>query len=122
MKPIGTPLSPSATRVMLLGSGELGKEVLIALQRLGVETIAVVQQVIRDSLLLALADPGAALPTMREHAQEHDDTVLMQHVDVYVNDWTVDLGGTGLRALDELSARAASIGLGTGRRLQVFSG
>lgn len=38
---IGTPLSPSATRVMLLGSGELGKEVIIALQRLGVETIAV---------------------------------------------------------------------------------
>ena len=38
---IGTPLSPSATRVMLLGAGELGKEVIIALQRLGVETIAV---------------------------------------------------------------------------------
>ncbi len=38
---IGTPLSFSATRVMLLGSGELGKEVIIALQRLGVETIAV---------------------------------------------------------------------------------
>lgn len=38
---LGTPLSPSATRVMLLGSGELGKEVIIALQRLGVETIAV---------------------------------------------------------------------------------
>ena len=40
-KLLGTPLSPSATKVMLLGSGELGKEVLIALQRLGVETIAV---------------------------------------------------------------------------------
>jgi len=38
---IGTPLSPSATRVMVLGSGELGKEMIIALQRLGVETIAV---------------------------------------------------------------------------------
>ncbi|MCB5187718.1 formate-dependent phosphoribosylglycinamide formyltransferase [Methylobacillus caricis] len=38
---IGTPLSPVATRVMLLGSGELGKEVIIALQRLGVEVIAV---------------------------------------------------------------------------------
>lgn len=37
----GTPLSPSATKVMLLGSGELGKEVIIALQRLGIETIAV---------------------------------------------------------------------------------
>ena len=38
---IGTPLSPSATRVMLLGSGELGKEVIIELQRFGVEVIAV---------------------------------------------------------------------------------
>jgi phosphoribosylglycinamide formyltransferase 2 len=38
---LGTPLSPTATKVMLLGSGELGKEVIIALQRLGVEVIAV---------------------------------------------------------------------------------
>jgi phosphoribosylglycinamide formyltransferase 2 len=38
---LGTPLSPSATKVMLLGSGELGKEVIIALQRFGVEVIAV---------------------------------------------------------------------------------
>jgi phosphoribosylglycinamide formyltransferase 2 len=38
---IGTPLSPTATKVMLLGSGELGKEVVIALQRLGVEVVAV---------------------------------------------------------------------------------
>ena len=38
---LGTPLAPQATRVMLLGSGELGKDVIIALQRLGVETIAV---------------------------------------------------------------------------------
>ena len=39
--PLGTPLAAAATRVMLLGAGELGKEVIIALQRLGVETIAV---------------------------------------------------------------------------------
>jgi len=38
---LGTPYTPSATRVMLLGAGELGKEVIIALQRLGVEVIAV---------------------------------------------------------------------------------
>jgi phosphoribosylglycinamide formyltransferase 2 len=38
---LGTPLSPTAIRVMLLGAGELGKEVVIALQRLGVEVIAV---------------------------------------------------------------------------------
>ena len=38
---IGTPLSPTATKIMLLGAGELGKEVIIAMQRLGVEVIAV---------------------------------------------------------------------------------
>jgi phosphoribosylglycinamide formyltransferase 2 len=66
MKPIGTPLSPSATRVMLLGSGELGKEVLIALQRLGVETIAVDrydnapgQQVAHHARTLTMSDPAA---------------------------------------------------------------
>jgi len=41
MHTIGTPLSASATRIMLLGAGELGKEVIIALQRLGIEVIAV---------------------------------------------------------------------------------
>lgn len=41
MTTLGTPLSPSATRIMMLGSGELGKEVVIELQRFGVEVIAV---------------------------------------------------------------------------------
>lgn len=66
MTTLGTPLSPSATRVMLLGSGELGKEVLIALQRLGVETIAVDrydnapgQQVAHHARTLAMSDPAA---------------------------------------------------------------
>jgi phosphoribosylglycinamide formyltransferase 2 len=61
---LGTPLSPSATRVMLLGSGELGKEVLIALQRLGVETIAVDRyehapghQVAHHAHTIAMSDP-----------------------------------------------------------------
>ncbi|MDR6857658.1 formate-dependent phosphoribosylglycinamide formyltransferase [Variovorax guangxiensis] len=64
MTTLGTPLSPTATRVMLLGSGELGKEVLIALQRLGVETIAVDrydnapgQQVAHHARTIAMSDP-----------------------------------------------------------------
>src|SRR5574343_1889865 len=64
MTTIGTPLSPSATKVMLLGSGELGKEVLIALQRLGVETIAVDryehapgQQVAHHRRTITMSDP-----------------------------------------------------------------
>jgi phosphoribosylglycinamide formyltransferase 2 len=66
MKNIGTPLSPAAIRVMLLGSGELGKEVIIALQRLGVETIAVDryanapgQQVAHHSRTITMNDPAA---------------------------------------------------------------
>ena len=69
---IGTPLSASATRVMLLGSGELGKEVIIALQRLGVEVIAVDryadapgQQVAHRAHVLAMTD-GAALRALIE--------------------------------------------------------
>ncbi|MBK6715784.1 MAG: formate-dependent phosphoribosylglycinamide formyltransferase [Burkholderiales bacterium] len=66
MPTLGTPLSPCATRVMLLGAGELGKEVLIALQRLGVETIAVDrydqapgQQVAHHARTIAMSDPAA---------------------------------------------------------------
>ncbi|MEO8808411.1 MAG: formate-dependent phosphoribosylglycinamide formyltransferase [Burkholderiaceae bacterium] len=64
MTTLGTPHSPQATRVMLLGSGELGKEVLIALQRLGVETIAVDryehapgQQVAHHARTITMSDP-----------------------------------------------------------------
>ena len=65
MTTIGTPLSPNATRVMLLGAGELGKEVLIALQRLGVETIAVDRydnapghQLAHHARTLVMSDPA----------------------------------------------------------------
>ncbi len=94
---------------------------IVASRLLPAATIATVQRVIHDSLMLALRDRDAPLPTMRAHAQEFDDRVLMQHVDLYVNDWTVDLGPTGAKALDELSARAAALGL-AGGRLRVFAG
>ena len=65
MTTLGTPYSPHATKVMLLGSGELGKEVLIALQRLGVETIAVDryenapgQQVAHHARTITMSDPA----------------------------------------------------------------
>ncbi len=66
MKNIGTPLSSAALKVMVLGSGELGKEVIIALQRLGVETIAVDrydyapgQQVAHHARTITMSDPSA---------------------------------------------------------------
>lgn len=65
-----------------------------------------VQRCVRRSLELARADPSGPLPTMRKHAQEFSDDVLMQHVDLYVNDWTVDLGDIGRSALATLSRLA----------------
>lgn len=65
MTTFGTPLTKNATKVMLLGSGELGKEVLIALQRLGVETVAVDrydhapgQQVAHHARTITMSDPA----------------------------------------------------------------
>ena len=74
---IGTPLTPSSTRVMLLGSGELGKEVIIALQRFGVETIAVDRyanapghQVAHRAHVINMAD-GDALRALVEQERPH---------------------------------------------------
>ena len=94
---------------------------IVAARRLPGDVIAAVQSVIHDSLAFALADRAAALPTMREHAQEFADDVLMQHVDLYVNDWTLDLGAIGRRAIDALSARAAAIGIGGQGALEVLA-
>ncbi len=77
---LGTPLSPTATKVMLLGSGELGKEVIIALQRLGVEVIAVDRypnapghQVAHRAHVINMTD-GDALAALIE--QEKPDLVV----------------------------------------------
>src|SRR5512135_1197740 len=66
MTTLGTPLSGAATRVLMLGSGELGKEVVIELQRLGVEVIAAdryanapAMQVAHRSHVLDMLDPHA---------------------------------------------------------------
>ncbi len=84
---------------------------ILAQASLGVDVLAAVQAVIRDSLEFALNHREATFPTMRKYAQEFDDRVLMQHVELYVNDWTVELGTVGAESLRELSRRAQSIGL-----------
>ncbi|WP_044303546.1 1,4-dihydroxy-6-naphthoate synthase [Rhodopirellula sallentina] len=69
-------------------------------------TMRRVSKVISRSLAMSLESPETALPAMRRYAQAMDDAVLMQHVDLYVNDWTVDLGEVGRDALQKLSEMA----------------
>jgi 1,4-dihydroxy-6-naphthoate synthase len=82
---------------------------LVARRSLGTETIRLVESVILESILYGLRNRDAAIPTMRRYAQEFDDDVLMKHVELYVNDWTCDLGSIGRAALDTLSLRSRKL-------------
>ena len=91
---LGTPLSPSATKVMLLGSGELGKEVIIALQRLGVETIAVDRyqnapghQVAHRAHVINMAD-GDALFKLVEQEQPH---IIVPEIEAIATDKLIEI-------------------------------
>ncbi len=84
---------------------------ILAAKSLGDDLLLTIQGVIHDSLQYSLENRESTLTTMRKYAQEFDDRVLMQHVELYVNDWTVDLGRVGRDALCELSERAKALGL-----------
>ncbi|MFA7400739.1 MAG: NAD-dependent epimerase/dehydratase family protein, partial [Sideroxydans sp.] len=109
--PLGTPLSPSATKVMLLGSGELGKEVIIALQRLGVEVIAVDRyenapghQVAHRAHVINMAD-GAALRTLIEKEKPH---IIVPEIEAIATDMLVQIEQEGLARVIP-TARAAKL-------------
>lgn len=96
---IGTPLSPSATRIMLLGAGELGKEVIIALQRLGVEVIAVDRydgapghQVAHRSQTIDMAD-GNVLARLIDSEKPH---LVVPEIEAIATGTLVELEAAGL--------------------------
>jgi len=96
---IGTPLSPSALRVMLLGAGELGKEVIIALQRLGVEVIAVDryanapgQQVAHRSHVIDMTDGNA----LKELVAQEKPHLIVPEIEAIATDTLADIEAEGL--------------------------
>jgi len=108
---LGTPLSPTAIKVMLLGSGELGKEVIIALQRLGVETIAVDRyanapghQVAHRAHVINMAD-GNALRALIELEQPH---IIVPEIEAIATDMLVEIERLGLARVIP-TARAAQL-------------
>ncbi len=108
---LGTPLSPCATRVMLLGSGELGKEVIIALQRLGVEVIAVDRyadapghQVAHRAHVVSMTD-ARALRQVIEAEQPH---IIVPEIEAIATDLLVELEAQGVARVTP-TARAAQL-------------
>ncbi len=95
---IGSPLSPNATRVMMLGSGELGKEVVIALQRLGVEVIAVdrypnapAHQIAHRSHVIDMTDPAA----LKRLIEQESPTLVVPEIEAIATPALVELEQQG---------------------------
>lgn len=110
MTTIGTPLSPSATRVLLCGSGELGKEVAIELQRLGAEVIALdryenapAMQVAHRSHTISMTD-GNALRAIIEKEKPH---YIVPEIEAIATDTLVELEAEGFTVVP--TARAAQL-------------
>jgi phosphoribosylglycinamide formyltransferase 2 len=108
---LGTPLSPAAVKVMLLGAGELGKEVILELQRLGVETIAVDRyanapgsQVAHRAHVIDMTD-AKALRAVVEQERPH---LLVPEIEALATDELVRIEADGLATVIP-SARAAHI-------------
>ncbi|HOS84747.1 MAG TPA: formate-dependent phosphoribosylglycinamide formyltransferase [Bacteroidales bacterium] len=110
MVQIGTPLSASATKVMMLGSGELGKEVVIELQRYGVEVIAVdryenapAMQVAHKSYVVSMLD-AVALRAVIEKEKPH---YIVPEIEAIATELLVDLEKEGYTVIP--SAKATNL-------------
>ena len=110
MASIGTPLSPTATRLLLLGSGELGKEVAIEAQRLGVEVIAAdryanapAMQVAHRSHVFSMLDAGA----LRRVVETERPHLIVPEVEAIATPTLVELENEGWRVIP--TARAARL-------------
>lgn len=107
---IGTPLSPFATKVMLLGSGELGKEVAIELQRLGCEVIACdkyenapAMQVAHRARVFSMTDPAK----LKNAILEEKPDLIVPEVEAIATDVLIELEKTGQKVVP--TARAAKL-------------
>jgi len=83
----------------------------IAKKALGNAHITRIQELIRESVQYALDFPEDPMPYIREHAQEMNPDVMMRHIRTYVNQYSLDLGSDGLRAVQRLQAHALQAGL-----------
>ena len=85
--------------------GILGK------RSLGRDTLLKVEEAIRESLRYARTHPAEVLDYGKKHSQEMDEAVMLKHIDLYVNDFSLDLGDEGIAAVSLLFAEAEKRGI-----------
>lgn len=94
---------------------------ILARNDLGEERARAIDGAIRDSLGFARTNPDAIMPFVREHAFEMSDDVMRKHIDLYVNDFSRDIGTDGIAAVEELFTRARAAGILEGDAAPNFS-
>jgi 1,4-dihydroxy-6-naphthoate synthase len=76
---------------------------IVARRSLGAETIALVEEVLRESIAYAFAHPEVSREFIKAHAQEMEDDVIDRHIALFVNDFSLSLGAEGRRAVERLT-------------------
>jgi 1,4-dihydroxy-6-naphthoate synthase len=84
---------------------------IVIKKTLSEELIEKVNRVLRKSVEYAFANPKASLPFVKEHAQEMSEEVMYKHIDLYVNNYSIDLGIQGRSAVTKMFEKADQLGL-----------
>ncbi len=84
---------------------------IVAKRSLGKEKIQAIDRCVRASVSFAFACPEAGMPYIRQHAQELDDKVIKDHIGLYVNPFSLDLGEEGVAAVREFLERGRQLGV-----------
>jgi 1,4-dihydroxy-6-naphthoate synthase len=84
---------------------------IVARRSLGAEKIQRIEQAIGESVAFAFANPSICLPYIREHSQEMEPEVVQSHINLYVNNYSRDLGQEGFDAIAQFLERGRAAGV-----------
>jgi 1,4-dihydroxy-6-naphthoate synthase len=84
---------------------------IIAQKKLGAETLDKLNRVMHRSVAYAMGNPGSVMDFVRCNAQEMEDEVMLKHIHLYVNNYTLDLGPDGRKAIARLFELAHDSGM-----------
>ena len=95
---------------------------IIAKRSLGIDVISKVERLIMESVLYAISRRDEPVKYIKEHSQELDDSVIAEHINLYVNDYSIDIGDEGIRAVRKLLDMAEEKGIIKKSSVPIFAG
>lgn len=95
---------------------------IIAKRSLGIDVISKVERLIMESVLYAISRRDEPVKYIKEHSQELDDSVIAEYINLYVNDYSIDIGDEGIRAVRKLLDMAEEKGIIKKSSVPIFAG